>query len=149
MYQEILSGYAENPHQVVGNALFPVSTSQVVTIKEIQFCSTCEHHLLPFFGTVNIAYIPDKHVIGLSKLPRLVKIFSNRLQLQERLGEELSSAIDEILQPKGLLCEIRAMHLCVKMRGIKSTSSEMVTRVAKGEFATNPLARQEARELWR
>ena len=116
----LTSGYAENPIEVLTSAIFRESYSQPVVVKDIEFYSLCEHHILPFFGKVSIAYIPDGYIIGLSKVARLVDILSHRLQVQERMTREICQAIEEAIHPKGVMVKVEAQHLCMQMRGVES-----------------------------
>jgi len=145
----LTEGYRSNWQEVVGDAIFTSCSSQMIAVREIEFHSLCEHHLLPFFGTVNIAYLPNKKIIGLSKIPRIVKLYSRRLQLQEKLGQEVAEALAEAIDAVGVVCEIKATHLCVRMRGVENGSAEMRTLCARGAFAEDAGLRAEAMGLWR
>ena len=127
-------GYALSPAEVVNGALFSVDYDEMVIVKDIEMFSLCEHHMLPFFGKVHIAYIPNGKVIGLSKLPRLVDVFARRLQVQERLTKQLADAIQEIIQPQGVGVVIDARHLCMMMRGVEKQHSAAVTSAMLGAF---------------
>lgn len=127
-------GYAQKPADVVNGALFTVDYDEMVIVKDIEMFSMCEHHMLPFFGKVHIAYIPKGKVIGLSKLPRLVEVFARRLQVQERLTTQLAEAIQEIIQPQGVGVVIEARHLCMMMRGVEKQHSAAVTSAMLGTF---------------
>jgi GTP cyclohydrolase I len=127
-------GYAQQPADVVNGALFSVEYDEMVIVKDIEMFSMCEHHMLPFFGKVHIAYIPKGKVIGLSKLPRLVEVFARRLQVQERLTTQLAEAIQEIIQPQGVGVVIEARHLCMMMRGVEKQHSAAVTSAMLGQF---------------
>jgi GTP cyclohydrolase I len=127
-------GYAQQPADVLNGALFTVDYDEMVIVKDVEMFSMCEHHMLPFFGKVHIAYIPNGKVIGLSKLPRLVEVFARRLQVQERLTKQLAEAIQEILQPQGVGVVIEARHLCMMMRGVEKQHSAAVTSAMLGTF---------------
>ena len=134
MYEEILSGMDAAGHL---SRQFNVEGSDIVIEKDITFYSMCEHHLMPFFGKVHIAYIPEGKVVGLSKLARTVEVFARRLQLQEQLTRQIADAIEENLSPKGVMVVIEAEHTCMTMRGVKKPGSQTVTTVTRGEFKTN------------
>lgn len=127
-------GYAQQPADVLNDALFTVDYDEMVIVKDIEMFSMCEHHMLPFFGKVHIAYIPNGKVIGLSKLPRLVEVFARRLQVQERLTTQLAEAIQEIIQPQGVGVVIEARHLCMMMRGVEKQHSAAITSAMLGVF---------------
>ncbi len=132
--QYLTKGYNEDPSEVLGGALFTVDYDEMVIVKDIEMFSLCEHHLLPFFGKVHIAYIPKGKVIGLSKLPRLVEVFARRLQVQERLTVEIAEAIQHAIQPMGVGVVIEARHLCMMMRGVEKQHSAAVTSSMIGAF---------------
>ena len=127
-------GYSQQPSDVLNGALFTVDYDEMVIVKDIEMFSMCEHHMLPFFGKVHIAYIPNGRVIGLSKLPRLVEVFARRLQVQERLTTQLAEAIQEIIQPQGVGVVIEARHLCMMMRGVEKQHSAAITSAMLGVF---------------
>jgi len=133
-YKFLTSGYDADIDRVLNNALFTVDYSEMVIVKDIDFYSLCEHHLLPFFGKCHVAYIPSTRVIGLSKIPRLVDVFARRLQVQERLTNQIADALDDHLQPRGVAVVIEAEHFCMKMRGVNKSSSVMVTSTLRGAF---------------
>ena len=137
MYEEIYGGYEEDAGQHLSK-IFHVDNNEMVVEKEITFYSTCEHHLLPFYGKAHIAYIPDGKVVGLSKLARMVEVYAKRLQLQEQLTGQIADALMEHLQPKGVMVMIEAEHMCMTMRGIKKPGSQTVTVVKRGAFWENP-----------
>lgn len=137
MYEEICGGMEEDAAKHLGKT-FSVSTNEIVVEKDITFYSTCEHHLLPFYGKAHIAYIPDGKVVGLSKLARTVEVFARRLQLQEQLTVQIADALVENLNPKGVLVMLEAEHMCMTMRGIKKPGSKTVTVAKRGEFQNNP-----------
>ena len=130
----LTSGYKQQPSDVVNGALFTVDYDEMVIVKDIEMFSMCEHHMLPFFGKVHIAYLPKGKVIGLSKLPRLVEVFARRLQVQERLTTQLAEAVQEIIQPQGVGVVIEARHLCMMMRGVEKQHSAAVTSAMLGTF---------------
>jgi len=145
-WSEIYSGYEKDPKDLL--TVFESGTyDQIVLLKDIEMYSMCEHHMLPFYGIAHVAYIPEAKVIGISKLARLVDIYARRLQIQERIGEQVTQALMEFLQPKGAACIIEACHMCMRMRGVSKQNSTMVTSSMKGAFFTNPIARQELLQL--
>ncbi len=145
----ITSGYHTNLEEIVNGALFHVKCDEMVIVKDIEFFSTCEHHLLPFFGKMHVAYLPKNKVIGLSKIPRIVDMFARRLQLQERLTQEVAEAISEVISPRGVgvLCE--AQHFCMMMRGVQKQHSGTITSTMLGSFRTNKSTRDEFLSLAR
>ena len=143
----LTSGYTADVDAVLNGALFKVDYNEMVIVKDIDFYSLCEHHLLPFFGKCHIAYIPQDRVIGLSKLPRLVDVFSRRLQVQERLTNQIAETIREKLDPRGVAVVIEATHLCMAMRGVEKQNSFAVTSAMLGIFRSNPATRMEFLEL--
>ncbi|MCM1111079.1 MAG: GTP cyclohydrolase I FolE [Clostridium sp.] len=140
---DITRGYSSRPEDVVNNALFESPGSGMITVGDIEFYSLCEHHILPFFGTMSIGYIPDGRMIGLSKLARIVDLYARRLQVQERLGAEVCRAVEQILRPKGVIVRCRAEHLCMKMRGVEKQESYTDTLETAGVFSTDPDLRRE------
>ncbi len=136
-------GYELDPREVIGDAVFNESHENMVMVRDIEMYSMCEHHLLPFFGRVHIAYIPNGKIVGLSKLPRVVEVFARRLQVQERLGEQIANAIEEVLQPKGVGVVIDAVHLCMMMRGVEKQSSRTITSSLRGLFRDDAKTRSE------
>jgi GTP cyclohydrolase I len=143
----LTSGYAADIDQVLNNALFTVDYSEMVIVKDIDFYSLCEHHLLPFFGKCHVAYIPSTKVIGLSKIPRLVDVFSRRLQVQERLTNQIADTIREKIAPLGVAVVMEATHLCMSMRGVEKQNSFAVTSAMIGAFRNNARTRMEFLEL--
>ncbi len=139
----LTSGYDQTLEKVVNGALFPADTDGMVIVKDIECYSLCEHHLLPFFGKIHIGYIPDKQVIGLSKLARITDLFARRLQVQERLTQQICDALHETLKPKGVGVIIEAHHLCMMMRGVEKQHSLAVTSSMKGIFKRDARTRQE------
>ena len=142
-------GYQQEPAELLNGALFDVEYDEMVLVREIDFYSLCEHHLVPFFGRVHVAYIPNKKVLGLSKIPRLVEIFSRRLQVQERMTMQIAQTLDEVLQPKGVAVVVEAKHLCMMMRGVQKQNSSAITSSLRGEFENDPKTRSEFMGLLR
>jgi GTP cyclohydrolase I len=136
-------GYGTDVREVVGDAVFEESHESMVMVRDIELYSMCEHHMLPFFGKAHIAYIPDGKIIGLSKLPRIVDVFAHRLQVQERLTEEIARAIEDVLAPRGVGVVIEAVHLCMMMRGVEKQNSKTITSALRGEFRECPMTRDE------
>ncbi len=136
-------GYAMRVEDVVNDAVFAESHENMVLVRDIEFYSMCEHHMLPFFGKVHIAYIPDGKIIGLSKLPRIVEVFARRLQVQERLTEEVADALQTVLEPKGVGVVVEAAHLCMMMRGVEKQNSHTITSALRGQFRDCPMTRSE------
>jgi len=143
MLIELTSGYETDPIQLVNGALFDVDYSEMVLVKDIEFYSLCEHHLLPFFGRVHVAYIPDGKVIGLSKIPRMVEMFARRLQVQERMTSQIADLLEEVLHPQGVGVVVEAAHLCAMMRGVRKSQATMVTRALRGVFRKDEGLRSE------
>ena len=140
--QFLTQGYDLNPAEILRSAMFKEDYSQMVIVKDIEVYSLCEHHLLPFFGKAHIAYIPNGHIVGLSKLPRVVDAFARRLQVQERLTNEIRDCIQETLNPLGVAVVIECSHLCMQMRGVQKQNSATTTSAFSGEFLT-PVTRKE------
>lgn len=136
-------GYELDARQVIGDAMFAENHENMVMVRDIEMYSMCEHHMLPFFGKVHVAYIPNGKIVGLSKLPRVVDVFARRLQVQERLGEQIANALDEVLQPKGVGVVIEAVHLCMMMRGVEKQSSRTITSSLRGLFRDDSKTRSE------
>ena len=136
-------GYQLSAEEVVGDAVFAESHENMVMVRDIEMYSLCEHHLLPFFGKVHVAYIPDGHIVGLSKIPRLVEVFARRLQVQERLTEQIAAALTDVLKPKGVGVVIEASHLCMMMRGVEKQNSSTITSALRGVFRDDPKTRDE------
>jgi GTP cyclohydrolase I len=143
----LTSGYSADVDTVLNNALFTVDYNEMVIVKDIDFYSLCEHHLLPFFGKCHVAYIPQGRVIGLSKIPRLVEIFSRRLQIQERLTSQIAETLSEKVQPLGVAVVVEASHLCMSMRGVEKQNSVAVTSAMLGVFHDDARTRSEFLEL--
>src|SRR6266542_866662 len=146
-YKFLTSGYKADIDRVLNNALFTVDYSEMVIVKDIDFYSLCEHHLLPFFGKCHVAYIPSNKVIGLSKIPRLVDVFSRRLQVQERLTSQIADTILQKISPVGVAVVMEATHLCMSMRGVEKQNSYAVTSAMLGAFRDNARTRHEFLEL--
>jgi GTP cyclohydrolase I len=142
-------GYKQDVRSVVGKGVFEEQHENMVMVRDIELYSLCEHHLLPFFGRAHVAYIPNGKIVGLSKLPRIVDVFARRLQVQERLTEEIASAIEEVLAPHGVGVVIEAAHLCMMMRGVEKQSSKTITSALRGTFRSDPRTRDEFLSLVR
>ena len=138
-----ISGYSLTPEEVVGDAIFNVPCDEIIVVKDIDFFSLCEHHLLPFKGVVHVGYLPDQKCIGLSKIPRIVDIFARRLQVQERMTEQIANAVQKVLEPQGVAVMVEAEHLCMQMRGVEKKASFMVTSAVRGVFKENQKTREE------
>ena len=138
-----VKGYKQTPEEVVGDAVFNERCDEVVAVKDIDFFSLCEHHLLPFKGVAHVGYLPEKKIIGLSKIPRIVDIYARRLQIQERLTQQVADALQDVLNPKGVAVVIEAEHLCMQMRGVEKKSSFMITSAVRGAFRENNKTREE------
>lgn len=143
MYDELLAGYRVDPHAMINDALFDVDYDEMVIVKDIEFYSLCEHHMLPFLGRAHIAYLPRGKVIGLSKIPRVVDLFARRLQVQERMTRQIADFLEAALHPQGVAVVAEGWHLCATMRGVKKAHALMVTSALTGTFKTNSLTRQE------
>jgi GTP cyclohydrolase IA len=146
-YRALTSGYNQDVHEVLNEALFTEEYDEMVVVKDIDFYSLCEHHLLPFFGKCHIAYMPSRKIVGLSKMARLVEMFSRRLQVQERLTTQIAQTIDEVLQPRGVAVVMEALHMCMLMRGVEKQNSKAVTSAMLGAFRENSGTRAEFMEL--
>jgi len=145
----LTSGYQQDPEKLLNGAMFSVCYDQMVLVKDIEIYSLCEHHMLPFFGKCHVAYIPDKKVVGLSKIPRLVNMFARRLQIQERLTNQIASAIQQKIAPLGVGVVVEARHLCMVMRGVEKQNSQTVTSAMLGAFRENVQTREEFLSLIR
>ncbi len=142
-YEFIYGGYKENPKEILEKALFTSSNDEMVLIKDIEFYSTCEHHLLPIIGRVHVAYIPDGKVVGLSKIPRVVNVFARRMQIQEQLTEQIADAIMESIAPKGVAVVVAARHMCMEMRGVEKINSTTTSSALRGLFKKDEKTRAE------
>jgi GTP cyclohydrolase I len=136
-------GYGQTAHDVIGDAVFDEEHESMVMVRDIEVYSMCEHHMLPFFGKAHVAYIPNGKIIGLSKLPRIVDVFARRLQVQERLTQQIASALDDALRPQGVGVVIEAVHLCMMMRGVEKQNSKTITSALLGKFRDCPMTRDE------
>ncbi len=143
MYAELLGGYSIDPQSLVNGALFDVEYDEMVVVRDIEFYSLCEHHLLPFIGHAHVAYVPREKIIGLSKIPRIVDLFARRLQVQERLTRQIADLLTEVLNPLGVGVVLEATHLCAMIRGVKKTDARMVTSAMCGAFKHNSKTRAE------
>ena len=142
-YEFIYGGYKENPTEILKKALFTSSNDEMVLIKDIEFYSTCEHHLLPIIGQVHVAYIPDGKVVGLSKIPRVVNVFARRMQIQEQLTEQIADAIMDTIAPKGVAVVVQARHMCMEMRGVEKINSTTTSSALRGLFKSDQRTRSE------
>lgn len=142
-YEELLSGYRVDPQKLINGALFEVDYDEMIVVRDIEFVSLCEHHMLPFIGRAHVAYIPKKKIIGLSKIPRIVDMFAHRLQVQERLTRQVADFINTTLNPLGVGVVIEAMHLCSMIRGVKKQNASMVTSCMLGGFRSRVSTRME------
>jgi GTP cyclohydrolase IA len=143
MYSELLNGYHVDPGAMINGALFNITYDEMVLVRDIEFYSLCEHHILPFMGRIHVAYIPDGKVIGLSKIPRIVDMYSRRLQVQERMTRQIADFLRDLLKPQGVAVVVEAVHLCSMMRGVKKHDARMTTSAMHGAFRANLATRQE------
>lgn len=143
MYQELLSGYRIDPQEMVNDALFEITYDEMVIVRDIEFYSLCEHHMLPFLGRAHVAYLPNGRVIGLSKIPRIVDLYARRLQVQERMTRQIADLLNELLDPKGVAVVVEGLHLCAMMRGVKKHDARMTTSAMHGAFRKSLATRQE------
>ena len=143
MYSELLSGYHVDPETMINGALFNITYDEMVLVRDIEFYSLCEHHILPFMGRVHVAYIPDGKVIGLSKIPRIVDMYARRLQVQERMTRQVADFLRDLLKPQGVAVVVEAVHLCSMMRGVRKHDARMTTSAMHGAFRANLATRQE------
>ena len=143
MYAELLSGYSADAEKFINGAIFHISYDEMVLVRDIEFYSLCEHHMLPFIGRAHVAYIPAGKVIGLSKIPRVVDMFARRLQVQERLTRQIADLLRDLLEPQGVAVVVEAMHMCSMMRGVKKHDARMTTSAMHGAFRANLATRQE------
>jgi len=143
MYEELTAGYHVDPVRLINDAIFDVNYDQMVIVHDIDFYSMCEHHMLPFLGQAHVAYVPDGKVIGLSKIPRIVEMFARRLQVQERMTQQIAEFLDETLHPQGVAVVADGLHMCAAMRGVKKANARMVTSAMLGIFKENATTRKE------
>lgn len=143
MYSELFGGYRADADAMINDALFNISYDEMVLVRDIEFYSLCEHHILPFMGRVHVAYIPDGKVLGLSKIPRIVDMYARRLQVQERMTRQIADFLRDLLKPQGVAVVVEAVHLCSTMRGVKKHDARMTTSAMHGAFRANLATRQE------
>jgi GTP cyclohydrolase I len=143
MYSELLSGYSMNMEKIINGALFHITYDEMVLVRDIEFYSLCEHHMLPFVGRAHVAYLPAGKVIGLSKIPRIVDMYARRLQVQERMTRQIADLLQSTLEPQGVAVVVEGMHLCSMMRGVKKHDARMTTSAMHGAFRVNLATRQE------
>ena len=143
MYSELLAGYHMDPVAMINGALFDVKYDEMVIVRDIEFYSMCEHHMLPFMGRVHVAYIPDGKVLGISKIPRVVDMYARRLQVQERMTRQIADFLRDLLKPQGVAVVVEALHLCMMMRGVKKHDARMTTSAMHGAFRANLATREE------
>ena len=143
MYTELLSGYSMDPEKIINGALFHINYDEMVLVRDIEFYSLCEHHMLPFIGRAHVAYLPAGKVIGLSKIPRIVDMYARRLQVQERMTRQIADLLQTILEPQGVAVVVEGMHLCSMMRGVKKHDARMTTSAMHGAFRANLATRSE------
>jgi len=148
-YKFLTGGYLQNPKKILNDALFEATSDEMVIVKDIDFYSLCEHHMLPFFGKCHIAYLPTKKIVGLSKIPRLVDVYARRLQVQERMTQEIAGSLMELIGAEGVGVVIEAQHLCMMMRGVEKQNSYAVTSAMLGSFRNDARTRSEFLELLR
>ena len=146
-FEFLTQGYQLDPQKILNDAVFEESYNEMLIVKDIDFYSLCEHHLLPFFGRAHVAYIPNGRIVGLSKIARLVEMYSRRLQVQERLTNEIARVIEKVLQPRGVAVIIEAQHLCMMMRGVQKQNSYAISSAMIGEFESDPKTRSEFVQL--
>jgi len=145
----LTQGYEQDPVAILNDALFSVTYDEMVIVKDIDFYSLCEHHLLPFFGRAHVAYVPNGKVVGLSKIPRLVGMLARRLQVQERLTTQIAETLEAVLEPRGVAVVLESIHLCMMMRGVEQQSAFAITSSLRGEFQADPKTRSEFMDLIR
>lgn len=146
-FEFLTSGYKKNINKVMNDALFNEKYDEMVLVKNIDFYSLCEHHMLPFYGKVHVAYIPNGKIIGLSKIPRIVEVFARRLQVQERMTQQIADTLEEYLQPRGVAVVVEAFHMCMMMRGVEKQNSSATTSAVHGDFKEDARTRTEFLEL--
>lgn len=139
----LTEGYDQDPKEILGEALFSTSNDEMVLVRDIEFYSMCEHHMLPIIGRVHVAYIPNGKVVGLSKIPRIVNVYARRLQIQEQMTEQIADAILETIQPKGVAVVVHARHMCMEMRGVQKINSTTVSSALRGLFKSDERTRSE------
>lgn len=142
-YEYMCGGYTMDPAKILNDAMFDSKSSEMVVVRGVEFYSLCEHHMLPFFGECSVAYIPDKKVVGLSKIPRMIDVFARRLQIQERMTEQIADAIMETVKPKGVAVMTKARHMCMEMRGVEKYNSTTSTSALRGIFLKEQKTREE------
>jgi GTP cyclohydrolase IA len=147
MYDELLSGYSTNPEQLLNGAIFDVDYSEMVLVRDIEFYSLCEHHMLPFIGHAHVAYSPRRKVVGLSKIPRIVDMFARRLQIQERMTTQIAEFMMDVLEPCGVGVVVEGEHMCSMMRGVKKANARMITSSLRGQFRDDEKTRAEFMSL--
>lgn len=147
MYDELLAGYEADPKELINDALFDVEYDEMIVVKNIEFFSMCEHHMLPFMGRAHVAYLPSDKVVGLSKIPRIVEMFARRLQVQERMTQQIADLLNDSLHPQGVAVVVEASHLCAMMRGVKKEQASMVTSAMLGRFKSDARTRNEFMQL--
>ncbi len=143
MYEELLAGYREDPYQILNGAIFEDTYDEMVLVRDIEFYSLCEHHMLPFIGRAHVAYFPNGRVIGLSKIPRIVDLFARRLQIQERMTRQIADLLNALLSPHGVAVVVEGLHLCSTMRGVHKHDARMTTSAMLGAFRNNIATREE------
>ncbi|MFO7679527.1 MAG: GTP cyclohydrolase I FolE [Chloroflexota bacterium] len=143
MFAEIFAGYESDPQDFLKESIFAAADNDMVVVKNITFYSMCEHHMLPFYGRVHVAYLPAERIVGLSQIPRMVEMYARRLQVQERLTAQIAALLQDVLQPRGVGVMVEGSHLCAMMRGVKKEQAQMVTRSMTGLFQTEPAVRAE------
>ena len=146
-FEFLTQGYQLDPQKILNDAVFEESYNEMVIVKDIDFYSLCEHHLLPFFGRAHVAYVPNGRIVGLSKIARLVEMYSRRLQVQERLTNQIARVIEKVLQPRGVAVIVEAQHLCMMMRGVQKQNSYAISSAMIGEFESDPKTRAEFVQL--
>ncbi len=149
MLEEVTSGYGKDPFKIAREAIYNIKYDEMVLVKDIEFYSLCEHHMLPFFGRCHVAYIPNGKIIGLSKIPRIVEVFSRRLQVQERMTVQIANLLKEALSPKGVAVVVKGYHLCMAMRGVEKSRANMITSSMNGLFRDDERSRTEFLSLIR
>ncbi|MFZ1507122.1 MAG: GTP cyclohydrolase I FolE [Anaerolineae bacterium] len=147
MYEELTAGYHVDPAALINDAIFEVHYDEMVVVKDIDYYSLCEHHMLPFMGKAHVAYLPRGRVLGLSKIPRIVEMYARRLQVQERMTMQIADLIEEVLNPLGVAVVCEGVHLCAAMRGVKKANARMLTSAMRGAFRNNPQTRNEFLKL--